>query len=152
MAATFRFDRRWSFPCSAEDLWAVLERVEDYPSWWPWLRRFDLDPARLEAGARARCVVTAPVTPFSLRLAVDLVDVVPGRSVEAAVRGNLVGRGSLLVTPLDGTTCTARLRWDVEVAHRALGPLARAARPLAARGQDWVVATGVRRFRRRHFP
>ena len=35
MAATFRFDRRWPFPCSAEALWALLERVDEYPCWWP---------------------------------------------------------------------------------------------------------------------
>lgn len=152
MAATFRFDRRWSFPCSAEHLWAVLERVDEYPCWWPWLRRLDLDPPRLESGARARCVVTAPVTPFSLRLAVELVDVVPARSIDAAVTGNLFGRGTLTIVPGGEDACTARLHWDVKVVHRALGPLALAARPLATRGQDWVVATGVRRFRRHHFP
>jgi hypothetical protein len=152
MAATFRFDREWPFPCSADHLWALLERVDEYPVWWPWLRRFDLDPPRLERGACARCVVAAPVTPFLLRLDVEVTDVVPGRSAEATVRGNLVGRAALHVDPVDADRCTARLHWDVAVVHPALGPAARLARPLAARGQAWVVGTGVDRFRRRHFP
>lgn len=151
MAATFRFEREWPFPCSAAELWAVLERVEEYASWWPWLRRFDLDPPGLQAGARARCVLAAPVTPFSLRLDVELTDVVPGRSAEAVVTGNLVGQGALVITPADADHCSACLRWDVQVVHPALGPLAHLARPVAARGQEWVVATGVDRFRRRHF-
>ena len=43
MSAPFRFDRIWTFPVPPAELWAVLERTDDYVSWWSWLREFETD-------------------------------------------------------------------------------------------------------------
>ena len=43
VSAPFRFDRIWTFPVPPAELWAVLERTDDYVSWWSWLREFDAD-------------------------------------------------------------------------------------------------------------
>src|SRR5215207_4225533 len=34
-------DRRYRFAVDREELWSALTRVQDYQSWWPWLRHFD---------------------------------------------------------------------------------------------------------------
>ena len=41
MSAPFRFDRIWTFPVPPAELEAVLERTDDYVSWWSWLRAFE---------------------------------------------------------------------------------------------------------------
>ena len=148
MPGLFVFDRSWMFPCSADELWAALERVDDYTSWWPWLKRFDARPRALQAGARARCVAKPPVVPVAMRFRIDIVEVVPGRRISTTVDGDLVGTASLQLTPLDDDNCYGRARWDVDLLHRALGPLANLTRALAPRGQEWVVSTSLEHFRR----
>lgn len=148
MPGLFVFDRSWLFPFAAEDLWARLEQVEEYRTWWPWLKRFDARPPALRPGAHARCVAKPPVMPVAMRFTIDIVDVVPARLLAITVDGDLVGSASLVLTPLDGTATYGRVRWDVDLLHRALGPLSRFTRALAPRGQEWVVSTSLEHFRR----
>ncbi|HVF74392.1 MAG TPA: SRPBCC family protein [Acidimicrobiales bacterium] len=144
----FRFDRTWRFRLPPEDLWAVLDRTREYPRWWPWLRRFDVSPPALAPGTVATCAISAPVVPFGIHFSVEVLDVVPARRIDVAVRGDLAGGASLHLTPTDEGT-DLRLQWALDFCHPLFGPAARAVRPLAQRGQDWVVATGVLQFRRR---
>ena len=144
----FRFDRTWRFPLASDHLWAVIDRTADYPRWWPWLRRFDVSSPSLVPGAVAACAISAPVVPFGIHFSVEVLDVVPGRRVDTAVRGDLAGGAHLELAPTAGGTAM-RLHWALDFCHPLFGPAARAVGPLAQRGQDWVVATGVAQFRRR---
>lgn len=144
----FRFDRTWRFPLGADELWAVLDRTTDYPRWWPWLRRFDVSPPAMAPGTVATCAISAPVVPFGIHFSLEVLDVEPARRVDVAVRGDLAGAAHLSLTPTDDGT-DLRLHWALDFCHPLFGPAARAVRPLAQRGQDWVVATGVLQFRRR---
>jgi hypothetical protein len=59
----FRFDRSWHFGVSPQELWATLSGTEQYCSWWPWLREFDLEGVARPAMAWAhdRIVERGPV-------------------------------------------------------------------------------------------
>ncbi|MDQ3757816.1 MAG: SRPBCC family protein [Actinomycetota bacterium] len=148
MGDLFELDRTWSFPCSAEALWATLERVDLYTSWWPWLKRFDAHPPSLRRGATARCVAKPAVVPIAMRFRIDIVDVVPARLLAIEVHGDLLGTASLHLTPVDDAHADVRVAWNVDLQHRSLGPLARLAGALAPRGQEWVVRTSMKHFRR----
>jgi len=50
--------------------------VEDYQTWWPWLRHCDAES--FEPGARWTCVVQPPL-PYSLRFRITLDEIEDGR-------------------------------------------------------------------------
>ena len=119
--------------------------MEDFPSWWSWLRRFDC-PDGLVPGSVAHCEVRAPL-PYSLRFDVRVDEVEPASSLSATVSGDIAGPARLTLAPAPGGAA-ADLWWEVEVQAPVLRTGARWARPLMAWGHEWVVATGVRQFRR----
>ena len=140
-----RSDRRYRFPVGPEALWPVLTRVEDYRSWWPWLRGFDA--TAFEAGAAWSCVVQPPL-PYSLRFRILLHEVDPARCALATVEGDIVGDARLELIAID-EGCEARLVSRLAPANPLLRTIARVARPVAQLGHDWVLDTGQRQFRSR---
>lgn len=148
MIAPFAFDRAFDFDVAPDVLWKVLDRTDQFPVWWRWLRAFDMDGvAGLREGAQARCVVRGPL-PYSLRFTVAVRRIVPERLVETDVSGDLEGPARLELEPAAHGT-SARLVWSVRVVDPALRATARVARPVMEWGHDWVVNRGVRAFRGR---
>jgi hypothetical protein len=141
----FVFDRAWTFPVPAGELWSVLERTDRYPEWWTWLRELDADGLR--PGAVAHCTIRPPL-PYALRFRVELDQVEPGRLVAGQVRGDLHGPARLEIHP-DGEGCQARLVWELRLGSPVLRRLSLVARPAMVWGHDRVVALGVRQFRHR---
>jgi len=139
-------DRSWEFPVEPEALWEVLTRTADYRSWWSWLRSLET-PDGLSEGSLARCEIGPPL-PYVLRLSIEVVRVVPLRSVETRVDGDLSGPARLEVEPA-GTGSRARLVWELVTRRPVLHLATRVARPLLQWGHDWCVDTGVAQFRRR---
>lgn len=142
----FAFDRTWTFPDTPDELWAILQRTDEYRAWWRWLREFDTDG--LVEGGSARCVVRGPF-PYSLNFTVHVRKVEECHLVETEVTGDLAGPARLEIEP-DGNGSRARLVWSVELCSPLLRELARWARPLMEWGHGWVVDNGVRQFRRIH--
>ncbi|WP_208026842.1 hypothetical protein [Rhabdothermincola sediminis] len=141
-AAPFRFDRTWTFPVTAGAFWAMIERTEDFPEWWRWLRAFDADG--LYRGARARFEIRAPL-PYTLRFEVQVVEVMERAVVGTTVAGDLTGPARLELLEVPGG-CRARLCWALTPTNPAIGRLARVARPLLAWSHDQIVRAGVRQF------
>ena len=145
MSAPFRFDRVWTFPVTPAELWAVLERTDDYVTWWSWLREFTSDG--LEPGSRARCTIQSPL-PYALRCDIQVLAIEPHRSIATQIGGDLRGPARLDLAP-DPAGSTARLSWTLELGNPVLARLARFGRPVMAWAHDVVVALGVDQFRRR---
>lgn len=137
-----RSDRRWTFPVSSAELWDGICAVDEYRTWWPWLRGFDA--RSFEAGERWTCVVQPPL-PYTLRFTVSLDDVVAHSHVIAAITGDIVGQARLEVADL-ATGCEARLVSRLEPGNRVLRAVARVASPMVRFGHDWVLDTGARQF------
>lgn len=145
VAAPFRFDRTWWFPVPPEQLWAVLNRTDQYPTWWSWLREFESDG--FAAGSKACCLIQSPL-PYALRCTIHVDEMRVPEAIVTRVTGDLQGPARLEVGRVaDG--CSARLVWSLIPGNPLLRNLARIGRPAMIWAHDRVVVTGVDQFRRR---
>lgn len=145
MAAPFRFDRTWDFPVPPARLWAVLNRTDQYPTWWSWLRDFETDG--FSAGAEAHAVIQSPL-PYALRCTIHVDEMRAPETIVTTVSGDLSGPARLEVHRSPGGS-SARLVWSLTPASPVLRNLARIGRPAMVWAHDRVVSTGVEQFRRR---
>lgn len=138
----FETDRRYQLPLAPAELWAAVAQVEDYQTWWPWLRRFDA--AELATDQVWRCLVQPPL-PYWVRFEIALTEVQAPHLVRAAVSGDIVGDARLEIAPHD-TGAEARLTSSLEPANGFLKTVARLAAPAVRFGHDWVLDAGARQF------
>ncbi|MEO7555093.1 MAG: SRPBCC family protein [Acidimicrobiales bacterium] len=137
-----RSDRRYRFDVSPDELWPKLASIEDYRTWWPWLRTFEAQG--FAAGERWSCAVQPPL-PYSLRFDVVLDEVEPVQFVTATVDGDITGCARLdIASTAEG--CELHLVSTLAPANRMLRTVARIARPVVRFGHDWVIDTGLRQF------
>ena len=145
VAAPFRLDGTWKFDASPTDLWTVLTRTDDYPTWWSWLREFEAEGLRAET--MARCTIQSPF-PYSLHCQIRIDTLRAPHLIMTTVSGDLQGPARLEIRP-DGTGSSARLVWSVTLGNPVLVQMARFARPAMAWAHDQIVAIGADQFRRR---
>ncbi|HEY7107759.1 MAG TPA: SRPBCC family protein [Acidimicrobiia bacterium] len=147
MATPFRFDRAWTFAVTPEELWQILEQTDQYPTWWPWLREFDVQGAGLADGSTARAVIQAPL-PYQLRCTIEVDEAVRAERLRTRVTGDLEGPAELelAATP---TGSAARLAWSLDVRSSLLRPFATVARPMLAWAHDRIVERGLVQFEAR---
>lgn len=125
-----------------EELWAILTSVGDYQRWWPWLDRFEA--VALEAGARWRCVVRAPLG-YPVRFDLVLQAVEPPRVIVAELSGDILGEASVGIEPhTAGSLMAFHSALEPSAGHlRLLGTVA----PwMARRGHDAVIDSALRQF------
>jgi len=145
-----RSDRQFRFDVEPHVVWDAIGQVDLYHEWWPWLVEFD---ARgLESGDVWRCAVKPPL-PYTLRFAIELVDVEKPNLVTGKLSGDLKGTAGLEIAAAADGSGGSDLRLT-----SALGPsgfafrlFASAARPLARYGHDWILDTGAAQFAKRAF-
>ena len=125
-------------------VWAAINRVDAYESWWPWLRRFEAEG--LHAGARWACTIRPPL-PYVMRFTVGIDHVDPDCRIEATVTGDVRGSAAVTLMP-DGDATVVELRSVLTPEGRTLRFVSALAPRLARLGHDRVLATGLRQFRR----
>ncbi len=148
---TVHSDRTLRFDRTPEQVWETIGRVDEYRSWWPWLRRFDAEALR--EGDRWEATVRPPL-PYVLRFAVTLDHARPPSSIRATVSGDIEGHAELSIFPATDATssdpidgCDVRLVSALDASNQALRTVARLAPWLARFGHDWVLDTGLGQFR-----
>jgi hypothetical protein len=138
----FETDRRYELPVSPAELWSALTQVDDYRSWWPWLRQFD---ARQLAGDETRECVVQPPLPYRVRFSINLDEVREPTAIRASITGDVVGEARLdIAEHPDGSE--ARLVSHLEPGNSLLRAVARLAAPVVRYGHVWVLDTGARQF------
>jgi hypothetical protein len=140
---TFCSDRTWHFATSPDHLWEQLTAIEQYPTWWPWLQRFQ-PIGGFQTGARWACSVSPPL-PYDVAFSVLLDRVDPTRSVHARVVGDISGDARLTIVGSPGG-CTAQLRSNLAPATPLLRRVGAVMRPVVEWGHDWVLDQGQRQF------
>ncbi len=134
------------FELAPEDLWLVLEDVERFEDWWPWLEQFSLEGQGLVAGAKLHGVVVPPL-PYRMRIDVELLRTERFHAIDARIHGDLRGSAELRLEPDPGGT-TAEVHWSVEMMQRPMRVASRFAHPLMCWGHDRVVEMTLIGFRR----
>jgi hypothetical protein len=136
-------DRSYRFPFSQHEFWRRISNVDDFQTWWPWLRTFDAD--RLGAGDVWACAVHPPL-PYVVRFEVALDEVVSATLIAGTISGDIVGRAELSIESDGSAGCAVRLVADLSPAKQALRVMSLAARPMVRFGHNWVMDVGVRQF------
>lgn len=135
---------RYELPLAAETVWSLINGVEQYRSWWPWLRQFE--GGGLSVGDEWRCTVQPPV-PYLVRFRVVIEHVEPPSFVRAQVLGDVVGDATLALEPTAGTpACVAVVHSSLAPGNTALAVVSRFAAPIARFGHDWVLDSAARQF------
>jgi hypothetical protein len=152
-----------------ETVWSLINSVEHYRSWWPWLRQFEA--GGLSVGDEWRCTVQPPV-PYLVRFRVVIDHVERPSLVQAKVHGDVVGDATLTLEPAaaetgngrngngagggatadaGGAGCVAMLHSSLAPGNTALAAVSRFAAPIARFGHDWVLDSAARQFIARAF-
>jgi len=144
VAAPFPFDRTWALAAPRSAVWSLMERTDAYQSWWPWLRRFELDT--LAPGAEGACVIRSPLG-YALTFVLHIDRVEPAHAISARVHGDLDGPAALELVDAPGATTELRMHFALELRQSVLRPLAIVARPAMQWAHDRLSEAAVRDFR-----
>lgn len=140
-----RTDRSYPLDEPVERVWEALTCVEEYPRWWPWLRRFE--GRELAPGQRWQARIRVPM-PWTLRFTVDIGAVDPPERVDATLTGDVDGTATVTLVPC-GAGVIIRLRSDLAPRHRLLRAVHRLAPSLSRRLHDRVIDNAFEQFARR---
>jgi hypothetical protein len=133
-----RFRTLWRLPAPPAVVYAALERVEDYPRWWPQVR----EVTRL--GDRTGMIRIRSVLPYDLTLTVREVRRDPAAGVlQAALSGDVDGWSRWTVTA-HGTGSLVRYDQEVRVRKALLRRFAVPGRPFF-RANHWLMMRAGRR-------
>lgn len=131
------FESTWNLPAPPEVVFATLERLDIYPTWWPQVRRADrIDDDTCD-------VVVRSTLPFRLRLTAHRVNADPERGVlQARLSGDLVGFTGWTLAGTPGGT-RAAFHQEVEASRPLLRRL-EVARPILRANHAWMMRCGER--------
>ncbi|MGW2952242.1 SRPBCC family protein [Streptomyces eurythermus] len=139
----YRFHSTWPLPAPSAAVYAVLERAEDYPRWWPQVR----SATRLTEDTGL--VVIRSALPLALTVTLRQTRRDPAAGVlEAALSGDLHGWARWTITA-DGPGTLARYEQDVIVSRPLLRRLALPGRPLFRLNHRLMMRAGRRGLLRR---
>lgn len=134
----YRFRSVWDLPAPPDTVYALLERPEDYPRWWPQVRRVTrVDD--LTATTRIRSLL-----PYDLVMtARERLRDPAARTVEASLSGDLDGWLRWRVTP-HGTGSRAVYEQEVVVRARLMRLFAVPGRPVFRANHALMMRAGRR--------
>lgn len=113
--AHFDLVSHWQLAAPPPRVWAALSRPEQWPAWWPYVRRVQTLAEGQPGGVgRVRRIEWATRLPYRLCLDVEATEVLPGERLRGRSRGTLDGEGLWLLQPLDGGTLVTYL-WRVRL-------------------------------------
>lgn len=140
----FRFRSVWRLAAPPEDVFAVLERAEEYPAWWPQVREVrGLDESRGMARIRS-------LLPYDLWITGRAVRRDPAAGVlEMEITGDVEGWARWTVSGgSDGFAATAVYEQRVEVRKPLMRKLITPGRPLFRANHALMMRAGQRGLRR----
>jgi hypothetical protein len=147
----FRFRSVWWLPAAPQQVFAVLQRAEDYPAWWPQVREVHGVEGDETAEGRARI---RSVLPYDLWITVRGTRHDPAAGVlETDLAGDLAGWARWTVSagggpgrPEEGAI--AVYEQQVEVRKPVMRLLTPLGRPVFRANHAWMMRAGERGLRR----
>lgn len=139
----------WTFDAPIERVWALIERTDDWPGWWPAVRAVSCLREGDERGVGAvRRLTWRTALPYSLSFDVEVTQVEPLAFIEGRARGELDGVGQWMFQPA-GERTHVRYDWRVDVTKAWMRAMAPLLRPVFAWNHGKVMAWGADGARRR---
>src|SRR5579859_6206358 len=92
---------KFEFPVAPSDLWAAIERFDQFERWWSWLGDLKVEGEGLVPGSRLVGSV-APPLPYRMMVTVEMVRCEHPDLVVAEVGGDLVGPAELRISAAPG--------------------------------------------------
>lgn len=130
----YTFEHRWWLPARPAEVYAVLERIQDYPLWWPEVRSV----RRIDADVDTAEIVIRSVLPYDLALVARHSRRDPDAGVlEAELSGDMAGYARWRLAAENGGSDVA-YEQQVEVSKPLLRRLRYVARP-AFRANHWLM-------------
>ncbi|MEU2437769.1 SRPBCC family protein [Streptomyces rubradiris] len=139
----YRFHSTWPLPAPPTAVYAVLERAEDYPRWWPQVR------SATRLAEHTGLIVIRSALPLALTATLRQTRRDPAVGVlEAALSGDLRGWARWTITA-GGPGTLAHYEQDVRVGRPLLRRLALPGRPLFRLNHRLMMRAGRRGLLRR---
>ena len=152
-AADFALVTDWRLDAPPDAVWNAIVRCQDWPSWWPAVRRVETLERGDEIGLGAvRRITWRTALPYELTFDVRTVRVEPLRLIEGRAFGELDGTGIWTLTS-DTAGTHVRYDWRVAVARPWMRLAAPLLRPAFAWNHGKVMGwgeQGLRGFLSRH--
>ena len=137
----YAFRSEWRLPAAPDVVYTVLADVDDYPTWWPQIRR----ARRIdEASGELTCRSMLPHDlVFVMRREVEDAD---ARVLRASMTGDLVGTSQWTITSTD-QGALAVFEENVSVGHGLVHAAGRLFRPVLRLNHDHMMRSGERGLR-----
>ncbi|MFD5553485.1 SRPBCC family protein [Streptomyces sp. NPDC127068] len=140
----YRLHSRWDLPAPPGTVFAVLERAEEYPRWWPQVREVTPAPGRTRDGQPAGTARFRSFLPYALVVTATRLRSDPAAGVlEVAMSGDLDGWARWTLAP-GGLGTLARYEQEVEVRRPSMRRLAVPGRPFFLLNHAWMMRCGRR--------
>ena len=144
MAAT-RFDlvSEWRLDAPLERVWAELLAPNQWPSWWPAVKKVETISEGDASGIGAvRRFTWGTALPYTLSFNLTATRIEPMRLIEGEARGEIDGTGRWTLAP-DGAGTQVRYDWMVDVTKSWQVALAPILRPVFAWNHHVVMGWGL---------
>ena len=140
----YSFVTTWRVDAPANKVWDALQCMS---SWWPGMESSqNLNPGQEGIGARYERITRGRL-PYSLRYIITITRFDPPRASSYDSEGDLVGKGSYVLTQT-GATTEIVFTWDVATRGFWMNVLAPALKPLFAWNHNYVMAKGEKALAR----
>ena len=140
---SYHFVTRWRVKGTCAEVSDVLERVSDWPRWWPavYLGVEVLKPGGPHGIGEEVGLFTKGWLPYTLRWQFTVVEENYPNGFAIAARGDFVGRG-VWTLKQDGDRVNVTYDWDIAAEKPLLRTLTPLLRPLFAANHRWAMRTG----------
>jgi len=142
-ADEFVLHTRWRVHAPVDRVWEAIHHPEQWPNWWPFVRRVEnVAPGdELGVGAVRRFTWTSRL-PYSLTFTMRVTRVDRPRHLEGEASGELEGRGIWRLAA-EGPDTLVHYEWRVRVTRAWMRLLAPLLRPAFAWNHNAVMAGGA---------
>lgn len=142
-ANRYEFVTRWRIPATPEQVYRVIEAVQEYPQWWPavWLNVEELNPGDANRVGSVHRLTSKGWLPYTLNWTSTTVEKMFAERIRLEASGDFRGHGVWTFRP-DGEFTAVEYLWVIEAEKPLLRYLSFALKPLFRANHNWAMKTG----------
>ena len=138
-ASQFQLVSHWHLAAPIDAVWEAIKATEQWPRWWPYVKRVDeLKRGDADGVGAVRHMTWSSRLPYGVAFDIEVIESRRPRLLSARARGQLNGQGTWELTP-DGDTTRVRYTWCVDLTTRWMRFMAPIAAPVFRWNHDAVM-------------